>query len=164
MPDRYADVLAEHQRVLRLAFDEHGGREIGREGDSFFVAFARAPDALAAAVEGQRALGLARWPEGLELRVRIGIHTGEAVLRGGDYVGMDVHRAARISSAGHGGEVLVSSATRELVSDGLPPDVALRDLGEHWLKDLDRPERLFQVIASGLAADFPPPVSLSPVG
>src|SRR4051795_11102605 len=99
LPDRYGDVLAEHQRLLRRAFDEHGGREIGREGDSFFVAFARAPDALAAAVEGQRALGVARWPEGLELRVRIGIHTGEAVLRGGDYVGMDVHRAARISSA-----------------------------------------------------------------
>src|SRR4051794_13947088 len=163
MPDRYGDVLAEHQRVLRLAFDEHGGQEGGREGDSFFVAFARAPDALAAAVDGQRALAGTRWPERGGLRVRMGIHTGEAALRGGDYVGLDVHRAARISSAGHGGQVLVSSATRELVADELPPDVALRDLGEHRLKDLGRPVHLFEVVAADLPSEFPPPGSLSPV-
>jgi predicted ATPase/class 3 adenylate cyclase len=163
MPDRYGDVLAEHQRVLRLAFDEHGGREVGREGDSFFVAFERAHDALAAAVDGQRALACTRWPERVDLRVRMGIHTGEAALRGGDYVGLDVHRAARISSAGHGGQVLVSSATHELVADELPPDVALHDLGEHRLKDLERPVHLFEVVAADLPSRFPPPGSLSPV-
>src|SRR3954462_4881570 len=163
IPGHYGDVLAEHQRVLRLAFDEHGGREVDREGDSFFVAFARAPDALAAAVHGQRALASTRWPERVELRVRMGIHTGEATVRGGDYVGLDVHRAARISSAGHGGQVLVSSATHELVADALPPDVAFRDLGEHRLKDLERPVHLFQVVAGGLQSEFPPPASLSPI-
>src|SRR3954464_15670813 len=163
IPDHYGDVLAEHQRVLRLAFDEHGGREVGREGDSLFVAFERAPDALAAAVDGQRALACTRWPEGVDLRVRMGIHTGEAALRGGDYVGLDVHQAARISAASHGGQVLVSSATHELVADELPPDVALRDLGEHRLKDLGRPVHLFEVVAADLPSEFPPPGSLSPV-
>jgi predicted ATPase/class 3 adenylate cyclase len=161
--DRYGDVLAEHQRLLRAAFVEHGGYEVGREGDSFFVAFARAPDALDAAVRGQRALASAHWPDGVGVRVRMGIHTGEATVRGGDYVGIDVHRAARISSAAHGGQVLLSGSTHELVADELPVDVALRDLGEHRLKDLERPEHLFQVVAGDLPADFPPPASLSRV-
>ena len=160
LPDRFGDLLAEHQRVLRGAFGAHGGREVGREGDSFFVAFARAPDALAAAVDGQRALARTRWPEDADVRVRMGIHTGEAALRGGDYVGLDVHRAARISAAAHGGQVLVSSATHALVADELPPGVVLRDLGEHRLKDLERPEQLFQVVAGDLPSDFPPPASL----
>ena len=162
MPDRYAEVLAEHQRLLRAAFDEHDGREVHTEGDAFFVAFARAGDAIAAAVRAQRALASQRWPEGVDLRVRMGVHTGEADVRQDDYVGLDVHRAARICAAGHGGQVLISSSTRELVADELPANVALRDVGEHRLKDLDRPEHLFQVVVGDLLADFPPLGSLSP--
>ena len=111
----YGDVLEEHHRTLRAAFEEHGGHEVHTEGDAFFVAFARATDAIAAAVAAQRALAAHPWPEGVDLRVRMGLHTGEAEVRADDYVGMDVHRAARICSAAHGGQVLVSSATRELV-------------------------------------------------
>jgi predicted ATPase/class 3 adenylate cyclase len=159
---RYAEVLAEHQRLLRAAFDEHDGREVHTEGDAFFVAFARASDAIAAAVSAQRSLASRRWPEGVDVRVRIGVHTGEAEVRQDDYVGLDVHRAARICAAGHGGQVLISSSTRELVADELPGDVALRDLGEHRLKDLDRPEHLFQLVVGDLPADFPPLASLSP--
>ena len=159
---RYAEVLAEHQRLLRAAFDEHDGREVHTEGDAFFVAFARASDAIAAAVSAQRALASQRWPEGVDVRVRMGVHTGEAEVRLDDYVGLDVHRAARICAAGHGGQVLISSSTRELVADELPDDVALRDLGEHRLKDLDRPEHLFQLVVGDLPADFPPLASLSP--
>jgi predicted ATPase/class 3 adenylate cyclase len=159
---RYAEVLGEHHRLLRAVFAEHGGREVHTEGDAFFVAFARASDAVAAAVEAQRALGSQRWPEGADVRVRMGVHSGEAEVRMDDYVGLDVHRAARICSAGHGGQVLISSSTRELVAGELPADVALRDLGEHWLKDLDRPEHLFQLVVGDLPADFPPPASLSP--
>jgi predicted ATPase/class 3 adenylate cyclase len=159
---RYAEVLAEHQRLLRASFDEHDGREVHTEGDAFFVAFGRASDAIAAAVSAQRALESRRWPEGAEVRVRMGVHTGEAEVRLDDYVGLDVHRAARICAAGHGGQVLISSSTRELVADELPADLALRDLGEHRLKDLDRPEHLFQLVVGDLPADFPPLASLSP--
>jgi predicted ATPase/class 3 adenylate cyclase len=159
---RYGEVLAEHQRLLRAAFDEHDGREVHTEGDGFFVAFARASDAIAAAVSAQRSLATRRWPERVEVRVRMGVHTGEAEVQQGDYVGLDVHRAARICSAGHGGQVLISSSTRELVGDELPGGVALRDLGEHRLKDLDRPEHLFQLVVGGLPADFPALASLSP--
>ena len=159
---RYAEVLGEHQRLLRSAFDEHDGREVHTEGDAFFVAFARASDAIAAAVSAQRSLASQRWPEGVDVRVRMGVHTGEADVRQDDYVGLDVHRAARICAAGHGGQVLVSSSTRELVADELPGDVALRDLGEHGLKDLDRPEHLFQLVVGDLRADFPPLASVSP--
>jgi class 3 adenylate cyclase len=158
---RYAEVLAEHQLVLRAAFDEYDGREVHTEGDAFFVAFARASDAIAAAVAGQRGLASHGWAEGVEVRVRMGLHTGEAALRQGDYVGLDVHRAARICAAGHGGQVLVSGSTRELVANDLPQDVALKDLGEHRLKDLGHPERLFQVIAGDLPRDFPPLGSMS---
>ena len=155
-------MLGEHQRLLRAAFEAHGGREVHTEGDAFFVAFARAGDAIAAAVSGQRALAAQRWPDGVEVRVRMGVHTGEAEIRDDDYVGLDVHRAARICAAGHGGQVLISASTRALVADELPPDVALKDLGEHRLKDLDRPEQLFQLVVGGLTADFPAPASLAP--
>jgi predicted ATPase/class 3 adenylate cyclase len=157
----YADVLGEHQRLLRAAFAEHHGREVHTEGDAFFVAFALASDAIAAAVSAQRALLSWRWPEGVDVPVRIGLHTGQADVRDGDYVGLDVHRAARICAAAHGGQVLLSRATRELVAGDLPADVALSDLGEHRLKDLDRPERLFQLVVADLRADFPAPASLS---
>src|SRR5262245_28856547 len=135
----YADVLEEHQRLLREAFAAHDGRVVHTEGDAFFVAFARAADAIAAAVSAQRGLASSPWPERAEVRVRIGVHTGEAEIRLDDYVGLDVHRAARICSAGHGGQVLISGATGALAADDLPADVVLRDLGEHRLKDLDRP-------------------------
>jgi predicted ATPase/class 3 adenylate cyclase len=161
LPGRYAEVLAQHQRLLRAAFEEHGGREVHTEGDAFFVAFARAGDAIAAAVGAQRSLASQHWPEDVEVRVRIGVHTGEAEVREDDYVGLDVHRAARICGAGHGGQVLISSSTRELVADELPDDVALRDLGEHRLKDLDRPEQLFQLVVGDLPAEFPPLASLA---
>ena len=159
---RYAEVLGEHQRLLRAAFDEHHGREVDTAGDGFFVAFARASDAIAAAVDAQRSLASRRWPEGVQVRVRMGIHTGEAEVRANDYVGLDVHRSARICAAGHGGQVLISSSTRELVADALPADVALMDLGEHRLKDLDRPEHLFQLVVGDLPADFPALAALSP--
>jgi predicted ATPase len=133
--DRYADVLGEHNRVLREAFERHGGVEIATQGDSFVVAFATASDAVAAAAEAQRALATT------PVRVRMGIHTGEPDLTAEGYVGLDVHRAARIGASGHGGQVVLSETTRALL-DG---DFELRDLGEHRLKDLDSPIRLFQV-------------------
>jgi predicted ATPase/class 3 adenylate cyclase len=154
--DGYAEVLDAHHRALRAALEAHDGVEVHTEGDAFFVAFARASDAIAAAVAAQRALAAHPWPQGVDVRVRMGLHTGEAEVRDDDYVGMDVHRAARICSAAHGGQVLVSSATRELVVAELDAGVALDDLGEHRLKDLERPEQLYQVVADELAAEFPP--------
>ncbi len=154
--DRYADVLAECRHLLRAAFQEWGGHEVDTQGDAFFVAFARATDAVLAAVDAQRALAAHPWPEGATVRVRIGLHTGEPSLASEGYVGMDVHRAARIMSAAHGGQVLLSQTTSNLVEQDLPDDVTLRDLGEHRLKDLGRPRRLFQLVISDIPADFPP--------
>src|SRR4051794_32123739 len=159
--DRYAEVLGEHHRVLRAAFDAHGGREVDTQGDGFFVAFPRAAAAIAAAASVQRSLAAREWPEGVDVRVRMGVHTGEADVGRDGYVGLDVHRAARICAAGHGGQVLISGSTRELVADELPMDVGVRDLGEHRLKDLDRPEHLFQLVIGGLPAEFPAPASQS---
>src|SRR6266568_4760591 len=156
LKERYGDLLAEHQRVLRSAFAEAGGREIDTQGDSFFVAFSRASDAVTAAVAAQRGLAACKWPADAEVRVRMGLHTGEPSLGGERYVGLGVHRAARICSAAHGGQVLVSAVTRGLIEDDLPEGVALRDLGEHRLKDLDRPERLTQLAINGMPCDFPP--------
>jgi YVTN family beta-propeller protein len=153
--DRYGDVLAEHHRILRAAFAEAGGQEIDMAGDGFFVAFSRAADAVATAVNAQRALAEHSWPEPFLVRVRMGLHSGEPRLRDGRYVGLGVHRAARIMGAGHGGQVLMSNATRELIEDELPDGVALRDLGEHQLKDLERPERIYQLEIDGLPSDFP---------
>ena len=154
--DRYADVLAAHHRSLGEAFAKHGGQVVDTQGDAFFVAFPRARDAVEAAAAAQRALAAERWPDAIELRVRMGIHTGEPTVGADRYVGLGVHRAARISSIGHGGQVLLSNATRALVEDELPSGVGLRDLGEHRLKDLDRPERLFQLVVEGLPDQFPP--------
>ena len=152
----YADVLAEHQRILRACFDAHQGREVDTQGDSFFVAFARAGDAVASAVDAQRALQAHDWPDGADVRVRMGVHSGEPRASGERYVGFGVHRAARVAAAGHGGQILVSNATRELVEGELELHTRLRDLGLYRLKDLDRPERLFQVEAEGLQLKFPP--------
>ena len=145
----YAEALARHRQVLRKAFADHGGTEVDTQGDAFFVAFVRARDAVAAAAGGQRAL--ASGP----IRVRMGIHTGEPLRTDEGYVGMDIHRGARIAAAGHGGQVLVSQAARELIQDDLAEEFALRDLGEHRLKDLSRPQRIFQLMAEGLEGEFP---------
>jgi class 3 adenylate cyclase/DNA-binding NarL/FixJ family response regulator len=150
--ERYADVLEEHRRILREAFGCVSGHEIDCRGDEFFAAFDRPESAVAAAVDAQRALAATPWPEGVALRVRMGIHAGEPILSGDDYWGLDVHRAARICSAAHGGQVLVSERTRDLL-----PDVELKDLGRHRLKGLPAPERLFQVLAPELPSEFPPP-------
>jgi YVTN family beta-propeller protein len=150
----YGDALAEHQRILRAAFAAHGGREVDTQGDSFFVAFGRAKDAVAAAVDAQRDLAAQSWPAGGPVRVRMGLHTGEPRMGGERYVGLGVHKAARIGAAGHGGQVLLSRTTRDLVEDELPPGVTVRDLGERRLKDLDRPESLSQLVIEGLQSDF----------
>src|SRR3954468_21732149 len=132
--ERYPAALGEHRRLVRDAFARHGGVEVDTQGDAFFIAFARASDALAAAAGGQAAL------RGGPIGVRMGLHTGEPIVTDEGYVGLDVHRAARIAAAGHGGQVLLSQATRDLVAG---EDV--RELGEHRLKDLSAPERLFQL-------------------
>jgi YVTN family beta-propeller protein len=155
--ERYGDVLRAHQRVLRAAFAAHRGREVDTQGDSFFVAFSSARDALLAAVEAQRALLAHDWPDGVLVKVRMGLHTGQAVASGGRYTGLAVHRAARIGSAAQGGQILVSQATQTLLEDEEEDlHVALRDLGEQRLKDLDRPVRLYQAVSDGLPAAFPP--------
>ena len=143
--------------MLRAAFEAHGGYEVDTQGDSFFVAFSSAREALLAAVEGQRALLAHTWPDGVRIKVRIGLHTGQAVASAGRYTGLAVHRAARIGAAGHGGQILVSQATQNLLEDEEEDlHVFLRDLGEQRLKDLDRPVRLYQAAGDGLPAEFPP--------
>ena len=154
--DRYADALADHRRLLREAFAERGGQEIDTQGDAFFYAFERARDAVAAAVAAQRALAAHRWPEGKELRVRMSVHTGEPVVGEEGYVGLDVHRAARICAAGHGGQVLLSETTAALVSGAMPDGVRQVELGSVTLKDLDGPERVAQLVIDDLPASFPP--------
>ncbi len=144
----YAGLLEAHEGVVRYALAGNGGVEVDTQGDAFFAAFASARDAVAAAAEIQRGLSET------VTRVRIGLHTGEAELRGERYVGLDVHRAARICSAAHGGQVLMSQSTRDLV------DADARDLGEHRLKDLLAPQRLFQLAVPGLPDEFPPPQTL----
>ena len=153
--ERYREALDDHQRLLREGFAEHGGHEIDTQGDSFFFAFRRAKDAVAAAIACQLRLAEHDWPDGAQLRVRMGIHTGEPAVGGERYVGVGVHRAARICAAGHGGQVLVSQTARELLRDDPISEVSLRDLGEHQLKDLDESERLYQLVAPGLQEDFP---------
>ncbi len=152
----YADVLGRHQAVLRAAVADHSGREVDTQGDSFFIAFRRATDAVLAAIDAQRALAGEAWPEGGAVRVRMGIHTGEPLVGDERYVGIGVHRAARIAAIGHGGQILVSQATRELLRDDPPPDVSLLDLDEHQLKGIAQPERVYQLVAPGLASAFAP--------
>ncbi len=154
--ERYASLLEACRSLLRTAFLAYRGHEVDTQGDAFFVVFARTTDAVAAAVAAQHALFTHVWPEGVMVRVRMGLHTGEPQLSAEGYVGLDVHHAARIMSAAHGGQILLSQATRELVEHELPAEVTLRDLGEHRLKDLQRPTHLFQVVIADLPADFPP--------
>jgi class 3 adenylate cyclase len=154
--DRYADALADHRRIVREAFRARGGEEVDTQGDAFFYCFARARDAVAAAVAAQRALAEHEWPDGTELRVRMSVHTGEPVVGEEGYVGIDVNRAARICSAGHGGQVLLSATTAALVSGAMPEGVRQVELGAVRLKDIDDPERVVQLQIDGLPSSFPP--------
>ena len=154
--DRYTDVLTAYRRLLRAACQKRGAREVDTQGDALFVAFPRAKDAVAAAVAAQQAMSEHPWPEGTGVRARMGLHTGEPLSAETGYIGLDVHRAARICAAGHGGQVLLSGTTRELIENDPAEGITLRDLGVHRLKDLAQPQHLFQVVASGLASDFPP--------
>lgn len=153
--DRWEQTLTRHNRILRDAFAEAGGREVDRQGDAFFAVFPRARTAIAAAAAAQRALEDEEWPDGSRLRVRMGIHTGEPSVGGEGYLGLDVVRAARICATANGGQVLVSETTRALVRGDELGGVELRDLGEHQLKDLVHPERLYQLAVPGLRDDFP---------
>jgi len=155
--DGYRDVMAKHEELMRAAWAEASGRELDADGDSFFVAFPRPRQAVDAAVAAQRALAAHDWPEGGEVRARIGIHTGEASLAGDEYVGLAVHRAARICDAGHGGQILVSETTRSLLEDEEQEfeEFKLHDLGPQVLKDFDRPVRIYQLTIAGHQAEFP---------
>ena len=144
-----------HDHAIRAAIEQGGGIEIATEGDSFFAVFPTAIGALRAAVAAQRALAAEPATKGRRIEVRMGLHTGEGQLGGASYVGIDVHRAARIASAGHGGQVVVSDATRGLVESQLPDGVTLRDLGNHRLKDLPHSEHLHDLMIVGIRIDFP---------
>lgn len=156
MGDQYAVALGEHHEILRAAIQKWNGREVDRQGDSFFVTFTRALDAVHCAAEAQRALAAHTWHQGEHLRVRMGLHTGEPLIASTGYVGMDVHRAARIGDAGHGGQILLSQTTRELVIHDLPDGMAIRDLGEYRLKDMKYPASIYQLVVEGLPDEFAP--------
>ncbi len=156
LADGYARVLADHRRLLRETFARNAGVEVDTQGDSFFVAFSEARAAVVAAAEGLEALAGHQWPNGAAVRVRMGLHTGEPLVADDHYVGVDVHRGARIAAAAHGGQALVSERTRQLVAGEAVPGT-LRDLGAHRLKDLPEPERLYQLVVDGLPSTFPPP-------
>jgi class 3 adenylate cyclase len=152
--DEYGAVVSDHRRILREALGAAGGREVDTQGDAFFYSFPRAREAVAAAVAGQRALAEHEWPRGAHVRVRMGLHTGEPAVGDEGYVGLDVVRAARICSAGHGGQILLSETTRALAGSDLPAGVSVRDLGEQKLKDV-RAEHIFQLDFDGSPTYFP---------
>src|SRR5215475_6127539 len=154
--ERYADALSAQRALLRAAFADSGGQEMGTEGDSFFVVFGSAADAVRCCVAAQRALSGHDWPGGIPVRVRMGLHSGEPVRHEDGYVGLDVHRAARIAAAAHGGQVVLSEATRQLAGSRLPAGASLRDLGLYRLKDIETPEHIYQLVAAGLPERFPP--------
>ncbi len=156
-------LLARHGALLRAAIEAHGGVEVGTEGDSFFAAFTSVAGAVATAVDAQRALAEEPWPEGGQIRVRMGMHTGEASFSAESYAGLHVHRASRIAGVAHGGQVLLSDATHVLIGGDLPSGTGVRDLGEHRLKDLEHPERIWQLVIDGLTAEFPPLRSLDAI-
>ena len=158
--DAYAALLHDHHQILDAVFEANGGTRVDAAGDGLFVSFPTARAGLLASVEAQRALAEHSWPGGVVVKVRMGLHTGEPMSAGSGFVGIDVHRAARICAAGHGGQILVSDAAHALAGSGLPEGVGFRDLGEHRLKDLAASIRLFQVVGPGLMSDFPPVKSL----
>ena len=147
--DRYGDVLSDHRSLMRECFTTRGGVEIDTQGDAFFFAFPRARDAVAAAVAAQREHAAHEWPDGHAVRVRVGLHTGEPAVGREGYLGIDVVRAARLCTVGRGGQVLLSETTRALVGGSLPDGVAVHMLGERRLKDIDEPERVFELDIEG---------------
>lgn len=151
----FAELVAQHQEIIRAAVGQHHGNEIDTAGDGFFVVFATARDAVAAAVEIQRSLRGHDWSAGREVRVRIGIHTGEPNRTASGYAGIAVHRAARICASGHGGQVLLSTATAGIIEDEPLPGVSIRELGEYRLPGLAGPQRLVQLEVAGLSTEFP---------
>jgi class 3 adenylate cyclase len=153
--DQYGEALSAQRALLRASFSSYGGQEMGTEGDSFFVVFESAGDAVRCCVAAQRALAGHDWPGGVAVRVRMGLHSGEPTRHEDGYIGLDVHKAARIAAAAHGGQVVLSEATRLLVEPRLPADVSLRDLGFHRLKDIEATERIYQLVAVGLQEQFP---------
>ncbi|HEY8801735.1 MAG TPA: adenylate/guanylate cyclase domain-containing protein, partial [Candidatus Dormibacteraeota bacterium] len=155
MGDRYPAAQTAHHAILREAFQSNEGHELRTEGDSFFCVFASAIDACTAAAAAQRSLASHPWDGGKGLKVRMGLHTGEAPLVGNEYIGLDVHHAARVAGAAHGGQVLISETTRGLVEGNLKAGLKLRDLGPHRLKDLAGSERLYQLVIDGLQDTFP---------
>jgi class 3 adenylate cyclase len=156
LEDGYAPVAASVRRIVRAAIRRHGGHEVDARADEFFAVFAAAPAALAAAVEIQRALPSESWPGGGDVRLRIGLHSGRPKLTETGYVGLAVHAAARIGYCAHGGQIVVSSATRAALLASLVEGVTLRELGTWRFQGLREPDALFQVEAEGLHADFPP--------
>jgi class 3 adenylate cyclase len=152
--DGYAEVAREHRRIVREAFGAREGTEIDTQGDSFFYSFPRARDAVAAAVDAQRNLAAHAWPDGKSVRVRMGLHTGEPTVGDEGYLGLDVVRAARISAAGHGGQILLSETTRALVGNDLPAGAAVHDLGEQNLKDIQH-ERVYELTVDGRPGSRP---------
>jgi len=160
--DRYGEALSAQRALLRSAISNCGGQEMGTEGDSFFVVFESAANAVRCCVTAQRALAAHDWPGGIAVRVRMGLHSGEPVRHEDGYIGLDVHRAARIAATAHGGQVVLSEATRMLVGSRLPGETSLRDLGFHRLKDIESPERIYQLLAAGLPDQFPPLKSAGP--
>jgi class 3 adenylate cyclase len=153
--ERYGDVLRDHRRILRDELEHAAGQEVDTQGDAFFFSFARARDAVRGAVAAQRALAAHDWPDGAAVKVRMGLHTGEPTVGEEGYVGMDVVRAARICSAGHGGQILLSETTRALVGNDVPEGAVVRDLGEAHLKDVQH-ERIFELALADGPAEFPP--------
>lgn len=153
--DRYAEVHSDHRRILRDKLTSAGGREMDTQGDAFFFSFPRAKDAVEGAVTAQRELAGNEWPDGVEVKVRMGLHTGEPTVGDEGYLGLDVVRAARICSAGHGGQVLLSETTRALVGNNVPPGVEIRDLGQANLKDVQH-ERIFELSLAERTDSFPP--------
>src|SRR5437763_14707327 len=159
--ERYGEVLSRHNELLRTVFERHDGVEADRNGDAFFAVFRSAGAAVAAAAEAQRMLADETWPEGTSVRVRMSLHTGEASVGDGGYVGLAIHLAAHVGAVARGGQILLTSTIARIVEHELPTGARLRDLGERLVKGLERPERLAQLEIEGLPASAPPPSTLS---
>jgi class 3 adenylate cyclase len=160
--DDYAGVLADQRRILRAHAAANRGREVDTQGDAFFFSFPRARDAVAAAVGAQKELAAHDWPGDVELRVRMGIHTGEPSVADEGFIGLDVVRASRIAAIGHGGQVLISDVTRALVRADLPPGVTVRSLGPQRLRGIEEPEPIHELLIEGIAIEHPPLKSVAP--
>ncbi len=162
--DEYGELISQHRKLVRKTFGKHGGVEIDMQGDAFFFAFARARDAVSAAIAVQLAHAEQDWPGGEQVHVRMGLHTGEPALGEEGYLGLDVVRAARLGTAGRGGQVLLSAATRALLGSTLPEGVAVRPVGERRLKDIDEPEEVYELAIDGVELGAPEAPAAEPAG